>query len=137
MVKENMKREREDEIEYESFQPKTLEDFEKYNKWARQNKRRVKVPTEEFHKKVKVKFQRFDQPENVLKARVRNKDIDWTGQLIPGGIYDLPLPVVKFLNSLSTPKYAEVKVDKGGETITETQKVGEIQRFSCQLMEYA
>lgn len=131
------KEEKEEEFDYDSFTPKTLEDFEKYNKWARKNKRRVKVPTAEFHRTAKVKFQRFDQPENVLKARVRNKDIDWEGQLIPGGIYNLPLPVIKFLNNLCTPKYAEVKVENGGDTKTETQKVGEIQRFSCQLMEFA
>lgn len=123
-------------IDIEHMELKTLADFEVYNKWARSNRRKVKVPTEQYYKKYKVKFQRFDQPENVLKARVRNKDIDWSGQLIPGGIYELPMPVIRFLNNLAVPKYAEVK-SKDGDGVTETVKVGEIQRFSCQIMDIA
>ena len=91
----------------------------------------VRVPPEEFHKKIKVKFQRFDQPENVLKVKVHNKAISWEGQLKPGCLYDLPLPVVNFLNKLATPIFAEVKVEDGGETKTETRQVGERNRFSC------
>ncbi len=95
----------------------------------------VKVPDESYHKKVKVKFQRFDQPENVLKAHMRTKEINWRGQLKPGCTYDLPLPVVRFLNRLSVPIFAEVKVDNGGEIKTETKQIGERNRFSCHLME--
>lgn len=113
-----------------------LEHFEIYNKWARKNKRPVKAPTEDFYPKYKVKFQRFDQPDNVLKIRVRKKDIDWTGQLKPGKTYDLCLPVIQFLNSLCEPIFAEVRVTDGSETKTETKQVGEKNRFSCQAMEF-
>lgn len=112
------------------FEITCLADFEIYNKAARRLGRPVKVPDETYHEKMTVKFQRFDQPDNVLKARVRNKDIDWTGQLKPGCKYDLPIPVVMHLNSLAVPIYAEVKTVEGGETITETKQVGEKQRFS-------
>jgi hypothetical protein len=114
---------------------KTTEDFEKYNRWARMHKRPVKVPDESFYPKVKIKFQRFDQPENVLKARVRNKDIDWTGQLKPGCVYELATPVVKFLNRLAVPKFEEVRVNEG-DTRTETRQTGEICRFSCQVIDF-
>jgi len=124
------------EFDPDTFEFKTLEDFVIYNKWARKNGRTIRVPTEEFHKKVKVKFQRFDQPENVLKARVRNKEIDWKGQLIPGQIYDLPKPVVKFLNGIAEPIYGEVEVKNGSDTKTETKKIGERARFSCQVIDF-
>lgn len=94
----------------------------------------VRVPTEDFHQKVKVKFQRFDQPENVLKVVVRNKDIHWQGQVKPGCVYDLPMPVVRFLNRLAVPIFAEVKSEVEGVR-SETKQIGERNRFSCQLME--
>ena len=122
--------------------PSKLEHFPIYNKWARKNKTLVRVPSEDYYKKVKVRFQRFDQPQNVLKCRIRNKDIDWTGQLIPGCIYELAIPVIQWLSSLSEPIYSEVKIQHdagGGRYIekTETRQVGERARFSCQPMEFA
>lgn len=135
-------------FDFDTFELKTIEDFKTWNLHARKAFREakkvnprcdppipVKVPDESFHKKVKVKFQRFDQPENVLKVCVHNKDISWKGQLKPGGTYELPLPVVRFLNRLSVPVFAEVKVDNGGEVKTETKQVGERSRFSCQVLE--
>lgn len=120
-----------------SFEITCLEDFEVYNKAARRLNRPVKVPDESYHKKVKVKFQRFDQPDNVLKACVRNKDIEWKGQLKPGGIYHLPVPVVSWLNSLSVPIFKQVNVEsEGGETLSETRQVGEQSRFSAQILEF-
>lgn len=137
-------------FDFDTFEIKTLEDFQIWNLHARKAFREAKknnpkcdppipirVPDESFHKKIKVKFQRFDQPENVLKVNVRNKEINWQGQLKPGCIYELPLPVVRFLNRLATPIFAEVKVEDGGDTRTETQQVGERNRFSCHMMEVA
>jgi len=125
-----------EDFDPETFEIKTLDDFKIFNKWARRNGHPVRVPTEEYYKKVKVKFQRFDQPENTLKARVRNREIDWQGQLIPGKTYDLPTPVVKFLNSLAEPIFKEVKSVEGGETVIETKQVGEKSRFSCQVVDF-
>lgn len=134
------------EFDFDSFKFESLEDFDVYNAHVRKhnrlclherNKMKVKVPDETFHKKVKVKFQRFDQPENVLKVRVRNKDIDWKGQLKPGGTYELPIPVVKFLNNLAVPIFDEVRVNDGGDTKTETRQVGERSRFSCQVVDFS
>lgn len=135
-------------FDFDTFELKTLEDYQTWNLHAhkafREAKKHnprcdppipVRVPDESFHKKVKVKFQRFDQPENVLKVRCRTKEIDWRGQLKPGCTYELPLPVVRFLNNLAVPIFAEVKVENGGEVKTETRQVGERNRFSCHLLE--
>jgi len=125
---------KDEKFDFDTFEFKDVSDFEIYNREVRKfnrtvtherNKMHIKVPDETFHKKIKVKFMRFDQPENVLKVFVRNKDIHWRGQLRPGGTYDLPLPVVRFLNKLSVPIFAEVNVDDGGDTKKETKQVGE------------
>ncbi len=135
-------------FDFDTFELKSLEDYAIWNLHARKAFREakkhnprcdppipVRVPDETFHKKLKVKFQRFDQPENVLKVKCRTKDIDWLGQLKPGCTYELPLPVIRFLNNLSVPIFAEVKVENGGETKTETRQIGERNRFSCHVLE--
>lgn len=129
------------EADIEAFDPETseitkLEHFPIYNRWARKNKMPVKSPTEDFYDKYKVRFQRFDQPDNVLKCRLRTSEIDWRGQLKPGNTYDLPLPVIQWLNGLAEPIFAEVAVNDGSGTRSETRQVGERARFSCQSMDY-
>lgn len=137
-----------DEFDFDTFEIKSIADFATWNLHAhkafREAKRTnpkcdppipVRVPDASFHKNVKVKFQRFDQPDNVLKVHLRTKEIDWKGQLKPGGTYDLPLPVVRFLNRLSVPVFAEVRTEDGGDTYTETKQVGERNRFSCNVLE--
>lgn len=132
-------------FDFDTFEFKTIEDFAIYNSHVRKhnrlclherNKMKIKVPDESYHRKVKIKFQRFEQPENVLKVRVRNKDIDWKGQLKAGGIYELPVPVVKFLNNLSTPIFSEVEVNDGGFTKKETKQTGERSRFACNIVDF-
>ncbi len=113
----------------------SIADYRAYNIHARKLKRPIKIPPSSMYKQVKCKFARFDQPQNLLKFWVRNADIDYKGQIKPGRTYTLPAPVVKFLNGLATPIFAEVKVDDGGETITETKQVGEQPRFSCQVID--
>lgn len=144
------KNQAEEEFDFETFQCKTIEDIETWNRHVRKLHRQarmrdkhaqppypIKIPTADMHKTLRVKFQRFDQPQNVLKCRVRNRQIDWTGQLKPGRIYDLPLPVVKFLNKLAVPIFAQVKSeDAESEVIYETRQVGEQNRFSCQILDY-
>ena len=125
-----------EDINPETYEFKTMEDYDRFNRWARKNGIPVRVPTEDFYKKVRVKFQRFDQPENVLKARLRTREIDWSGQLIPGKTYDLPKPVIKWLNKISEPIYAEVRVNDGTDTKTETKQVSERSKFSCQVLDF-
>src|SRR5579864_9448597 len=136
-MKKDIKAEQEElqkPFDFDTCELKTIEDYNLWNLHARKAFREakkvnpkcnppiaIKVPDESFHQKVRVKFQRFDQPENVLKVFVRNKDIDWRGQLKPGCIYDLPVPVVRFLNRLAVPIFAEVDVDNGGEVKRETK----------------
>ncbi len=135
-------------FDFDTFEIKSIEDVYTWNIYCRKAFREakkqnpkcdppfhVKVPEASFHKHLKVKFQRFDQPENLLKVRRRTKEIDWEGQLKPGCVYDLPVPIINYLNSLSVPIFAEVKVENGGETKTETKQIGERNRFSCHLME--
>lgn len=132
-------------FDFDGFEFKTLSDFDVYNAEVRRhnrhclherNKMKIKVPTEEFHKKMKVKFVRMEQQENVLKVRLRNKEIDWQGQLKSGGTYVLPYPVIKFLNKLATPEFSEVKVEHGNAVHTETRQTGEKPRFSCQVIDF-
>ncbi len=134
-----------EKFDFETFQFTSLADFDVYNSHVRRhnrlclherNKMKVKVPDESFHKKVKVKFHKMQQAENVQKVRVRNKDIDWEGQLKSGGTYLLPVPVVKFLNRLSTPIFQEVKTEHGNAVHSETKQVGEEPRFSCSVVEF-
>lgn len=127
----------EENFDYTTMDFKTMDDYDKYNRWARKQGRPVKVPNEDsgIHKKVRVKFQRFDQPENVLKSRLRTREIDWKGQLKPGKVYDLVLPVVRFLNRLATPIFEEQPIEPGSKR-TETKQVGEKSRFSCQVLDF-
>ncbi len=138
-------REKPEVFDFDSFEFKTIEDFAVYNSHVRKhnrlclherNKMKVKVPDESFHKKVNIKFQRMEQPENVLKVRVRNKDIDWKGELKSGGTYMLPVPVIKFLNNLAIPVFEEVKVEYGSATHTETRQVSERNRFACNVLDF-
>lgn len=139
-------REKVEPFDFDTFEFKTIADFDIYNAQVRKhnrnciherNKMKIKVPDESFYKLYKTKFIRMEQRENVLKVRVRNRKIDWTGQLKSGGTYMLPMPVIEFLNGLATPEFAEVKVEHGNAVHTETRQVGESPRFSCQIMEYA
>lgn len=140
--------EQEKPFDFDTFEFTCVEDYQTWNLHAHKAFREAKkmnpkcdppvpcrVPPADFHKHVKVKFQRFDQPENVLKVKCRTREIDWIGQLKPGCTYDLPMPVVRFLNRLAVPIFAEVKIEDGGETKTETRQVGERNRFSCHLLE--
>jgi len=133
-------------FDFDTFVFDSIESFDVYNSHVRKynracvherNKMKVRVPDESFYKAVKVKFYRFEQPQNVLKVRVRNKHIDWKGQLKSGGTYMLPMPVITFLNGLATPEFAEVKTEYGNAVHTETKQVGEQPRFSCQILEFA
>jgi hypothetical protein len=139
-------REKPEAFDFDEFKIEKLEYFDIYNAHVRKhnrlclherNKMKVKVPTASFYKLFKTKFHRFQQHENILKVRVRNKEIDWTGQLKSGGTYMLPMPVISFLNRLATPEFAEVKTEHGNATHTETKQVGETPRFSCNVLEYA
>ena len=139
-------REKPEAFDFDTFKFEKLEDFDIYNAHVRKhnrfalherNKMKVKVPDESFYKKFKTKFHRFQQHENVLKVWVRNKEIDWRGQLKSGGTYMLPLPVINFLNKLATPEFAEVKTEHGSAIHSETRQVGETPRFSCNVLEYA
>lgn len=138
-----------EEFDFDTFELKTVEDYKTWNLHARKAYRKAKIqnpkcnppipckaPPAHLHRTVKVKFQRFDQPENTLKVKRRTQEIDYEGELMPGHIYDLPVPIVKYLNSLSTPIFAEVPKEGGQPGEKETKQVGERSRFSCQILEF-
>lgn len=79
---------------------------------------------------VKVKFQRNDQPDNPMTIKLRNHLIDWEDTLHPGREYELPQPVIDFINSRKEPKYAEMQDPKNPRQ-TITNVVGEKQRCYC------
>lgn len=137
--------EKREAFDFDTFKLKSLSDFDIYNTHVRKhnrlcvherNKMKIKVPDESYHKKMKVKFHKMQQQENVQKVRVRNKDIDWEGQLKSGGTYMLPLPVIRFLNRLAEPIFEEVKSEHGNVVHTETKQVGERPRFSCSVVDF-
>lgn len=131
MAKQEAKQVAQDAVDLSELPLNTLEDYRHYARQARKLGRPVKIPPGHLHKQVKFKFERFDQPENVLKFIVVNENIDWRGELIPGQIYTLPEPVVTHLNNRSVPIYGEVPVNDGGPTRTETKLIGERSRFNC------
>lgn len=144
-VRMNQQASEQEPFDFDSFKLEKLEDFDVYNSHVRKhnrmcvherNKMKIKVPDESFYKLHKVKFSRFEQRENVLKAITRTKDIEWKGQLKSGGTYMLPMPVINYLNNLAIPEFAEVKVEHGSAVHTETKQVGESPRFACSIIEY-
>lgn len=122
-------------VDLQKMPLKSIEDYKAYNQEARRAGVPVKIPPNSLHKQFKIKFERFDQPENVLKFIVVNADVDYEGELIPGKIYILPEPVVRHLDSRAVPIYSEVEVRDGGETRTETRQTGERSRFVCRFLE--
>lgn len=124
-------------VDLQKMPLKTIEDYKLYNEAARRASCPVKIPPSSLHKQYKIKFERFDQPDNVLKFLVVNADIDYQAELIPGHVYTLPEPVVRHLDSRAVPVYDEVEVREGGSVRTETKQVGERSRFVCRLLEVA
>lgn len=126
-------------VDMDAMPLNTVEDYKKYNDAARKLNReagkivyKVKIPPTKLHKHYKVRFQRFDQQENVLKTMRRSAEIEWKGQLKSGQIYTLPLPIINFLNNLAEPIFSEVTLPDG---LKETQQTGERSRFSCQILD--
>lgn len=96
----------------------------------------------------RVKFMRNDQPENPMNACLKKvvftkkidektgvetivkEYLDWHKTLSPGRIYELPDPVVEFLNTRSEPTYEE-RADPENPRQTITTIVGEKHRCFC------
>lgn len=88
----------------------------------------------------RMKFMRNDQPENPMNVCLkkvvysaehdRKEIVDFSKTLVPGKTYDLPDPVVEFLNTRSVPTYGE-RADPENPRQTVTIQVGEKQRCYC------
>jgi hypothetical protein len=95
-------------------------------------------PEDENTKKYKCKFVRFDQPSNVLKTARRKATktavYSWEGELMSGGVYELPRFVIEFLNTRVEPIYAQVHKQGGHNNEMITERIGEKPRFSCQML---
>lgn len=92
----------------------------------------VKQPIQQVeepkHRMVRIKFQRFDQPENPAPIRLFTREIDFEKTLTPGEIYELPEPVVRFINSRAEPVYKEFRHPDGS---VEMRIAGEKARFAA------
>lgn len=101
----------------------TLDDYREYNKEARENGWRLRYPPAKLHETKKVKVMRLDgQGNNVIRVRLatlaHGMEIDYDGKIVPGEVYDLPLPIIKHLESKSYPQYEERKNPDGtSETV--------------------
>lgn len=110
----------------------TIDDYYTYNALARKLRKPVKfIPHTLFYKQ-KIKFIRTDnQRSTPLKLRFRSGKymIDFQKTLKPGEEYDLPIPVIEYLNGLKEAKYKQIKYPDGrAETVLDHYK----HRFSCQ-----
>lgn len=111
---------------------KTIEDYRTYNEQARENGWRLKFPPEKLHQKEKVKVTRLDnQEKNPIKIRLQSLahgvEIDFKKIIVPGEVYELPLPVVRHLERLHYPEYKEIKAPDG---TSKTMQVGKKPRFA-------
>ena len=110
----------------------SVDDYRVYNRWARVFKKPVKFPPIEMHKHRKVRFTRSDnQRGNPLSVRRRDGEslIDFHMILEDGKEYDLPVPIINFINKLGVPRYKEVKYPDGtSETVFSHNEM----RFACQ-----
>lgn len=106
------------EVPIEKMPLNTYSDYKAYNKRAlklnkelaqKHGEKKVYYPVKpcpvDLHPKQRVLFNRKDQPRNPLPVYLSTDMIDFHETLIPGKIYDLPISVLKFLNSSSTPIY--------------------------------
>jgi hypothetical protein len=120
---------------------KQLDDQKKQPVAVRLENRKKKFSAPAYSGPMKrVKFMRNDQPENpmnvCLKKVVFNveKDckemIDYEKTLIPGQAYELPEPVMEFLNTRTVPTYGE-RADPENPRQTVTMQIGEQQRCYC------
>lgn len=125
--------------------------LEQTNKRVEENKRApVAVRLENKKKKFsapaysgptkQMKFMRNDQPENPMNVYLRKvvynaeknckEMVDFRKTLVPGKAYELPDPVIDFLNTRSEPTYGE-RPDPENNRQTITMIVGEKQRCYC------
>lgn len=123
-----------EDIDLHSLPLKTLDDYKYYNKIARKQKKPMKCAPVSFFPKMKVKFIRRDgQQGNPLKVRRRDavELIDFKETLMDNAIYELPVPIINWLNSLGVKRYKEVKNSEG---MPEMFFSHYDYRFSCQMV---
>lgn len=119
-------------LDLEDMPLTSIEDYKAYNKMARKLRKPVKFVPHNFFPKQKVRFIRSDnQRNNPLKLRFRSGEymLDFQQTLKPGEVYDLPIPVIDYLNNLKEARYKQIKYPDGrAETVLDYHK----HRFSCQ-----
>jgi len=119
-------------LDLEDMPLNSIEDYKAYNKMARKQRKPVKFVPHDLFPKQRVRFIRSDnQPSNPLKLRFRSGEymIDFQKTLKPGEVYELPIPVIDYLNNLKEARYKQIKYPDGrAETVLDYHK----HRFSCQ-----
>jgi hypothetical protein len=110
----------------------TFNDYEEYNKKARQLGLPCKTPHIELHKHVRCKVTRLDgQDRNAIRIRKRSHLIDFDKTVMPSVEIELPECIVDFLHTLVYPQYKEV-VNKDGSS--ETVFSHNLPRFAVQVL---
>lgn len=111
----------------------TRDDYIAYNREARRLRLPTKMIPHHLFPHQKVKFVRRDgQKSDVPVKMVSGKHfIDFHKKLKHGEVYELPEPVIEFLNNRAEPRYKELKrTDGSSQTVFDYWEP----RFSCQMV---
>jgi hypothetical protein len=122
------------EIALEDMPLNTIEDYHAYNKEAKKRKKPVKfIPLSLFPHR-KVRFVRMDgQSGNSCHVKFVSGAhyINFDMELQDSVEYELPEPVIEYLNSRKTPKYKQQKFPDGTSTVVWSH---DKHRFACQMI---
>lgn len=119
-----------DDIEKMSLD--SFEDYELYNSKARKLGMPVKCPPLHLHKHLRCKVSRLDgQGNNAIRARKRDKSIDFDETIMPGQEVEIPEVIVDFLHSLQYPQYKQINHPDG---TSETVFSHNMPRFAVQVL---
>ena len=132
-VLEEVKKEK---LPIEEMPLETMRDYRLYNEEARKLNKKLRMcryPIKpcpvELHPKIRVKFQRMDQPSNPLPVYKSDDIIDFKETLIPGQVYDLPEYIVHYLSEKGNPVWERYTKKDGSE---DTRMSHKIPKYSLQ-----
>lgn len=114
-----------EDVEIEDMPLNTIRDYRLYNEKARAMNKKLRIcryPIKpcpvELHPKVRVVFQRSDQPSNPLPVYKSDDKIHFDMKLYPGQTYDLPEYIFNYLQEKGYPIYKTItKPDGSTDTV--------------------
>ena len=100
----------------------TYDEYKEYNAAARKENKllrlcryRCKPCPIELHPKERIEFGRVDQPNNMLPVHLSNHLIDYTENLYPGKVYDLPRVIINHISKKGIPIWKWFKNSDGSD----------------------